>query len=260
MENNSILIFRCIAENEITSSEWYDVCASTAVPSQIAHYAVRDGLRSTSGWNETHLSAFKVIFLPELPISRILPSTILPLDDDPSVLWVDQNLSASENDIRNGNTGLGPGHAFYGQLAIVLKRVRSPRSEHVYPSSNLRSNTDNLIAISSTSHRHPAGSQISPNSLESAMSITSIHSRYQPLRSQGGKTSSSIRRSSDEDKVESATNTMAITLLNSMVSVERFFHPPQMYRVEFRSGLICPLTDVLAQNSQIAQSSLFRVQ
>src|SRR6202035_3629080 len=97
---------RCVTENEVMSSEWYTVRTSTAVPCQISHYVSRDGptdLRSTSGWNETHLNAFKVIFLSDLPISRILPVAVVPPDDDPSVLWVDQNLSASENDIRDGN-------------------------------------------------------------------------------------------------------------------------------------------------------------
>jgi hypothetical protein len=255
---------RCVTDTEITGHEWYAVRTSIANPCQISHYVDRDGptfLRSTSGWNETHLHAFKVIFLPELPMSRILPVAAIPLDDDLSVLWVDQNLSASEKDIRDGNTGMGPGHAFYGQLAIVLKRIKSPRSEPIYPSSNLRSNTSIPIAmLPQLHHLCPTGLQLPLASPESIMSIISTNSRYQTLQSQGGRTSSNIRGSSDKDKVESATNSMAITLLNSITLLERYYHPPHMYRVEFRFYPLCPLTDVLVLNNLIGQFSLFRVQ
>jgi hypothetical protein len=90
---------RFINLSEITGNSWYAVCSSTSIPSQISEFIQRHGpifLKSTSGWNESHLTALKVTLLEDLPSSRILPDPVMPSDDSIITQWLLENLSASE--------------------------------------------------------------------------------------------------------------------------------------------------------------------
>src|SRR5947207_6881852 len=63
--------------------------------STIMDYAMtkqKEFLKSTSGWTELHLVAFRCLFLENLPIARILPETDLPDDNDPTMQLVTKHL------------------------------------------------------------------------------------------------------------------------------------------------------------------------
>jgi hypothetical protein len=80
-------------------------------------------LKSTSSWTELHIIAFRCLILENLPISRILPHSDLPSDDDETMKLVIKHLSDSEDDVRSGrsSTSLGPATGFYQQLQVVLR-------------------------------------------------------------------------------------------------------------------------------------------
>lgn len=229
---------RFVDISEVIGHEWYGVRSSTAIPSQIGEFIQRDGpafLRSTSAWNETHLTAFKVIHLENLPPSRILPISIVPADDDPITQWLRQNLSASEDEVRNGRTGMVLAHAFYGQLRTVLRRPRTPISPIGAPMT-LRPPTTNPVSIPAP-RSTPMNIQARSNrvsALISPDSAMSTDSSFHPSSTSGARTQSSLRGSSDEDKTEIATNQMAVTLLDSLCQLESHFHPELNQRISFR--------------------------
>src|SRR5436305_9700765 len=67
--------------------------------STIMEYAMtkqKEFLKSTSGWTELHLVAFRCLLLENLPMARILPETDLPDDNDPTVHLVIKHLLDTE--------------------------------------------------------------------------------------------------------------------------------------------------------------------
>lgn len=114
---------------------------SATYPSSISDFVARDGpsfLKSTSKWTEQHLIAFKCLFLDDLPVSRVLPLSYIPTDDDVTVQWVKQELSATEASVRSGETSFGMGYSFYLQLAAVLQRPPTPPDQIIVSEHNLR--------------------------------------------------------------------------------------------------------------------------
>src|SRR5579859_1155020 len=230
---------RCIDVSEISNHGWYGVRSSTVVPSQIAEFIERDGpafLKPTSSWNETHLTAFKVIHLQSLHPSRILPASIVPAEDDPVVRWLRQNLSATEDEIRTGRTGMGPAHSFYGQLRTVLRRPSAPNPS-VATSMALRMTTSTPVSIPSPRNVN-TGIQITSNRINAILSpesAMSTDSSFHPSSSPGARTQSSLRGSSEEDKAEIASNQMAVTLMDSLCQLERHLRPELSQHISFRS-------------------------
>jgi len=178
--------------------------------------------------------AFKVIHLENLPAHRILPISIIPKDDDPITKWLKQHLSATEEEVRSGLTEMVLAHSFYGQLKTVLRKPRSPTSQIVIPRT-VRPNTSTPMNIplsrSVTTGQSTGAISNVISSLESTMSTDSS---FQVSSSPHVKTLSSVRGSSDEDKVEIATNQMAVTLLDTLCQLESHFRPGLNQRVSFR--------------------------
>jgi hypothetical protein len=101
-------------------------------------------LKSTSSWSERHIVAFRCLILENLPISRILPASDLPPDDDETMKLVIKYLSDSEDDVRSGRSlaSLGPATGFYQQLQVVLPRPGTPSDAMPIPSSSSGSGLD----------------------------------------------------------------------------------------------------------------------
>jgi len=85
-------------------------------------------LKSTSSLSELHIIAFRCLILENLPISRILPPSDLPRDDDETMMLVIKYLSDSEDNVRSGSSiaSLGSATVFYQQLQVVLRQSGTP--------------------------------------------------------------------------------------------------------------------------------------
>lgn len=101
-------------------------------------------LKSTSSWSEIHIVAFRCLILENLPISRIVPHSDLPPDDDETMKLVIKHLSDSEDDVRSGRSlaSMGPASLFYLQLQVVLRRPATPPDAIPIPSSSSGSGID----------------------------------------------------------------------------------------------------------------------
>ena len=151
---------RYVARSEVSSHPYFDKCMSTT---SIQDYVARDGerfLRSTSKWTEQHLLAFKCLYLDNLPVSRVLPLSFVPADDDVTIQLIRQELSAGEDEVRSGKTTMGVGYSFYLQLAQVLQRPSSPEPIPI-PQRNLRPSSIESYQFSPSdsnpSSYHPPG-------------------------------------------------------------------------------------------------------
>lgn len=87
---------------------------------------------------QIHLIAFKCLFLTDLPISRVLPLSYIPKDDDVTMQWVKKELSVTEAEVRSGEVGSGRGYSFYLQLAGILERPLTLPEPNLIPERNLR--------------------------------------------------------------------------------------------------------------------------
>jgi hypothetical protein len=213
---------RFVTSAEVVDHEWYTARTSTDFPSTIKNYIDRDGdafLRSTSKWNEGHLNAFKVIFLNGLPISRIIPVSTVPSDDDPAMQFANAEFNASEEDVRNNNYGFGSAMSFYSQLSKVIR----------HPGSPLFSSP-----VSRTLRPQTLATQVTGGA--ASVDLSSSESSYHPSSSSESHRESGPR-SSEEDKPEIASNQMAVTLLDALCTVYNGFHRDPTRRISFRCSM-----------------------
>lgn len=223
---------RAINVTEIMNHEWYSARTSRDFPSSIRNYINRDGpnfFRSTSKWHESHLNAFKVIFLDDLPVSRIIPHSILPSDHEPVMKYAKEEFQAPEESIRKNTYGLSLATSFYSQLSKVLRRpgspiLSTPLSQNLRPQTQI--STTQLVAT------------------RTSMDM-STDSTYHPSTSSEAQSSraENIQGSSDEDKAEVANNQMAVTLLDTLCTVYNAFHLDGQHRISFGYSAIPTLTN-----------------
>ena len=160
---------RYVSIPEVSGHVWFGRCMSTGFPSSISDFVGRDGpnfLKSTSQWTEQHLIAFKCLYLENLPVSRVIPLAHVPQDDDITVQWARQELSATEGEVRSGRTGFRMAYSFYLQLAAVLERLPTPPELVVVPQRNLRATSyEKTYNFSSSSDSDSASPKASPAEL-----------------------------------------------------------------------------------------------
>jgi len=230
-------------------------------------------LKSTSSWSERHIVAFRCLILENLPISRILPASDLPPDDDETMKLVIKYLSDSEDDVRSGRSlaSLGPASLFYQQLQVVLRRPATPPDAipiprtlrqstllSVFPSipeSDTTTTTDSSFEPSQE-HRLPV-----PDRPPSSMDITDSQPSHgqSSTRSSMDVRSSSIRRSTEhstrprasmeshntntsssnasgleEDKLETCANQAVVSFLGLLCMFEHNAQPSSQRRLSFR--------------------------
>ena len=166
---------RYVARSEVSSHPYFDKCMSTT---SIQDYVARDGerfLRSTSKWTEQHLLAFKCLYLDNLPVSRVLPLSFVPADDDVTIQLIRQELSASEDEVRSGKTTMGVGYSFYLQLAQVLQRPSSPEPIPI-PQRNLRQSSLESYQFSTSDSNPSTDSSYPPPRLNPSLEGNLDHS------------------------------------------------------------------------------------
>lgn len=247
---------------------------SDTPPSSINEFVRRDGdrfLRSTSRWTEQHLLAFKCLWLENLPVARVIPSSFIPADDDVTVRLVRQQLSATEDEIRSRTMPAGMGYSFYLKLAQVLQRPSSPPPPIPIPQRSIRqSSLDSSFQISpGMSDPSTDSSYIPPPTTSRKVSILAPVSEHtvsdQPDTRTNPEQSRSIpldpRRSLDsqhshdrmsivgsgsewgsvksldsieEDKLEIVSNQMGVTFLELLAAMEYQCHGARDRRIEFR--------------------------
>src|SRR5438045_1962608 len=174
-------------------------------------------LKSTSKWNEQHLTAFRCLLLEDLPVLRIVPISELVSDDDPSMKLVVDHLSAAERDIRSGDAedNFSPASLFYQQIKTVIRRPHSPPEPIPIPRTYRPSTFSTVFPPIPESHK-------SETSDESYQPSPPIRQPASPLR-HGGEGSDthprnsleSIRSqdSSSEDKLDELANQAVASLL-----------------------------------------------
>ena len=231
-------------------------------------------IKSTSKWTELHIVAFRCLFLENLPISRILPQTDLPDDNDPTMKLIIQHLSDSEDDIRSGKSALslGPAIIFYRQLQVVLRRPSSPPSPIPIPRAVCPASLTTVFpTIPETLTSSDSSYKPSPESSPLAAapppdvpmrSRNSIDVTDNPLRPGTGMdiSDSTQQRSSfesndhprssmetyrsvlsssggsriDEDKIEIVANQAVASLLGLLCAFEQATHPNSAKWLNFR--------------------------
>lgn len=268
---------RYVSREEVSEHSYFQQCMSNSTSSSISEFVRVEGvrfLRSTSKWTEKHLFAFKCLWLDNLPVSRVIPSSFIPTDDDPTVQLVRQELSATEDEVRSRTVTPGMAYSFYLKLAQVLQRPASPEPIPI-PSRNILQNSlESLYQISagmsgSTDSRYvPPGPVMSRNvaALPSVpeqndgnqpQAITHVNQRMSrspilrrsfdwqrdPDRmsvvgSDGGSrlasTSDQSTDSIEEDKLESLSKQMVATFLELLAAMEYQKRGGKDTRVEFR--------------------------
>ena len=212
--------------------------------SDIIDYVVLPNfLKSTSHWTEAHLTAFRCLQLDNLPVSRIVPSSDMPDDQDPRMKLVIEHLSASEDDIRSGTAELafGPATTFYTQLQVVLRRPRSPPEPVSIPSRPLRpsalatvyppipesqgSLSDESYRPSPPKHgRHPSTSSMQDIQESAHATRTSSDSR------RSAETMSSL----EEDKIEDVSTEAGVAFLELLCTFHWSVFRHSSTRIRFR--------------------------
>jgi hypothetical protein len=209
------------------------------------------------------------LYLDNLPVSRVLPLSFVPADDDITIQLIRQELSDGEDEVRSGKTTMGMGYSFYLQLAQVLQRPSSPEP---IPQRNLRPDsnpsTDSSYHLPGPTHRKATSASIldpvleetthtEPPEMVHADQYTSNTSQDVPhaprcqdlLRdaehmghsgsdwdsfgarmSSGGKSIDSI----EEDKLEALSYQMAVTFLSLLAGMEDRCHEERDRKVVFR--------------------------
>ena len=119
---------RRVEVSELLSLKFYNNFMFKPFSDIIDYATMPNFLKSTSKWTDAHLIAFRCLRLEDLPVSRIVPVSEIPYDNDHRMKLVIQHLSASEDDVRSGNAELafGPATTFYTQLQVVLRRPHTP--------------------------------------------------------------------------------------------------------------------------------------
>ena len=237
---------RWVDVSELTSLPPYSIIMDTNASSSIRAFAMTNPtefLKSTSKWNEKHLIAFRCLLLENLPPSRIIPLAYLPGDNDESMQLVHQHLSATEADIRSGESimSLGPATIFYQQLKVVIRRPPSPPSPIPIP-RKFRTSTLNTVFPSIPE----SGSSASDSSYRPSPVVHSvIPSLAGRNMSEGGRSRSSMESvhsdgssasitSTEEDKLESVANQAVVSLLGLLCTFEYVTHSHLHQKLVFR--------------------------
>ena len=223
----------------------------------------KDFLKSTSGWTELHLVAFRCLLLEKLPITRILPETNLPDDDDPTMQLVIKHLLDTEDDIRSGRSllSLGPATSFYQQLQVVLRRPATPpspipvprtlrpgSSTAVFPTvPDSMTTSDSSYEPSPDSPHAPTPGPESPQRPRGSMDI-SERSRKSTESARSGQSSSS-GASFDEDKLELVANQAVVSFLGLLCSLEQVAHPNSTKRLNFRFSVLRSPVDIFSNET-----------
>ena len=199
-------------------------------------------LKSTSRWTETHLVAFRCLLLDNLPASRIIPTSDLPGDEDPSMTLVQEHLMATEEEIRSGAIALklGPATTFYRQLQVVLRRPPTPPSPIPIPRT-LRATTSNTVfpAIPESQSSSTSGSSFQPSTPPIRNIASSIGHGAVEIAGRSRTSVDSVRSdisfsSTDEDKLEAVANQAAVTLLGLLCTFEETIVPNSRRRLNLR--------------------------
>lgn len=218
-------------------------------------------LKPTSSWSELHIIAFRCLILEHLPISRVLPHSELPSDDDKTMKLVLQHLSASEEDIRSGRCleGLGPATIFYQQLQVVLRRPGTPPDPIPIPrvlrESSRRAvfpsipESDTTMSTDSSYQPSPEVRVVPPGRPRTSMDITGqppseraspdILPRRASIETQRTNSSVSSGASAlDEDKLEMCANQVVVSLLGLLCTFEQISQSSTSKRLSFRLSFL----------------------
>ena len=246
---------RWVDVSELTSLKLYHSIMGPRPLSSILDFAMANPgqfLRSTSKWNENHLTAFRCLLLENLEPSRIVPLKDLPGDSDQAMKMVAQHLSAPETDIRSENTAatFGPAVLFYQQLKVVLRRPPTPPSPIPIPiPRTFRTTTSNPTNFPSIPE---SGSLTSDSSYQPSPDARNPDpSTTRPVVSEGGtrprtsmesvlSDSAMSISSTEEDKIESVANQAAISLLGLLCTFEAMTHPDRQRKLFIRFSLSFP--------------------
>ena len=241
--------------SELTSLKLYHSIMGPRPLSSILDFAMANPgqfLRSTSKWNENHLTAFRCLLLANLEPSRIIPSKDLSDDSDQAMKMVHQHLSATETDVRSENTAVtfGPAMLFYQQLKVVLRRPPTPPSPIPIPiPRTFRTTTSNPTNFPSIPE---SGSLTSDSSYQPSPDARNPDpSTTRPVVSEGGtrprtsmesvlSDSAMSISSTEEDKIESVANQAAISLLGLLCTFEAMTHPDRQRKLFIRFSLSFP--------------------
>jgi hypothetical protein len=231
---------RQIQVSELLALKAYDhtMCQPFSAIYDYSRANAANFLRSTSKWNEQHLTAFRCLLLNDLPVSRIVPMSELVGDDDPSMKAVVEYLSASEQDIRSGaaEEQFSPASIFYQQLKAVIRRPPSPPEPIAIPRT-FRPRTISGTAFPSISESHK--SETSDESYQSppVRQLASPHRRGAEGSDTHPRSSMESVHSQDsttEDKLEDLANQAAASLLGLLCMFQRSAFPDDVKRLCFR--------------------------
>jgi len=231
---------RQVQASELLALKVYDhtMCQPFSTILDYSRANAANFLKSTSKWNEQHLTAFRCLLLEDLPVSRIVPISELVSDDDPSMKLVIEHLSASERDIRSGvaEEYFSPASLFYQQLKAVIRRPPSPPEPILIPRTYRPNTFSTVFPPIPESHK-------SETSDESYQPSPPIRQPASPLR-HGGEGSDthprgsmeSIRSqdSTQEDKLEELANQAVASLLGLVCMFQRSAFPDDAKRLCFR--------------------------
>jgi hypothetical protein len=275
---HSLQDHRYVDPDELKKISVYNVIMNRQ-NSTIMDYAMtkqKDFLKSTSGWTELHLVAFRCLLLENLPITRILPETDLPDDNDPTMQLVTNHLLDTEEDIRLGQSllSLGPATYFYQQLQIVLRCPATPPSpipvpRTLRPSSltavfptipESLSTTDSSYEPSPESPHASIPGRGSPQRPRSSMDIADSSQRprssmdisepsHNSMESARSDQSSNSGASLDEDKLEVVANQAVVSFLGLLCSFEHVAHPNSPRRLNFRFSALAITANIFSNET-----------
>ena len=209
-------------------------------------------LKSTSRWTEAHLAAFRCLQLENLPVSRIVPLSEMPSDQDPRMKLVIEHLLASEDEIRSGTAELafGPATTFYTQLQVVLRRPQSPPEPVSIPRAFRPSTLTTVFppipeskgSTSDESYQQSPPQQsrtLLPSPMQEIQE--SPHATRSSLESQRStETTSSL----EEDKIEDVLNEAGVAFLELLCSFHWSAIKNSQTRIRFRCLPLFDLSNI----------------
>jgi hypothetical protein len=231
---------RHVEVSELLTLKFYDqtMCQPFSAILDYSWANAANFLKSTSKWNEQHLTAFRCLLLEDLPVSRIVPMSELVGDNNPSMKFVIEHLSASERDIRSGAAEkyFGPASIFYQQLNAVIRRPPSPPPPISIPRTHRPSTLSTVFPPIPESHESetsdesyqpspPVHQIASPRGHSAEGSDMHTRSSMESIRSQDSTT---------EDKLEELANQAAASLLGLLCLFQCAAFPDDAKRLSFR--------------------------
>lgn len=253
---------RHVKASELLALKVYDqtMCQSFSTILDYSWTNAANFLKSTSKWNEQHLTAFRCLLLEDLPVSRIVPISELLGDDDPCMKFVVEHLSASECDIRSGAAEklFGPASIFYQQLNAVIRRPPSPPPPISIPRTYRPSTLSTVFASIPESHKSETSDeshQPSPPANQIASS-RGHSSEGSDMHTRGSMESIRNQDSITEDKLEELANQAAASLLGLLCLFQSSAFPDDAKRLSFRQ-LYLPIILTYLVASHLFPPSLF---